>query len=133
MSSLIYPEESYAIMGACFTVHNAKGCGFTEPIYQECLEIEFRYLGNPFVAQPELTLTYRDETLYHTFKPDFICYDKIIVEIKAVSQLIDDHRAQVLNYLNETEYKLGMLVNFAAHPKLTSERVPFTPKRVANE
>ena len=130
---MIYPEESYAIMGACFNVHNEKGCGFTEPIYQECLEIELRHLGIPFVAQPEMKLSYREQTLEHTFRPDFVCHDKIILEIKALSNLIDDHRAQVLNYLNASGLQLGLLVNFGTHPKLQSERIPFTPRRTANE
>ena len=133
MSNMIYAEESYAIMGACFKVHNEKGCGFTEPIYQECLEIELRHLGIPFVAQPEMKLSYRGQTLQHTFRPDFVCYDKIILEIKALSNLIDDHRAQVLNYLNASGFQLGLLVNFGTHPKLQSERIPFTCKRTANE
>jgi GxxExxY protein len=133
MSKIIYSDECYAIMGACFNVHNEKGCGFTEPVYQECLEIELAYLGIPFVAQPEMKLTYRDRTLQHTFRPDFVCYDKIILEIKALSNLIDDHRAQVLNYLNASGFQLGLLVNFGTHPKLQSERIPFTRKRTANE
>ena len=133
MSTIIYSDESYAIMGACFNVHNDKGCGFTEPIYQECLEIELRHLGVPFVAQSEMKLIYRGQTLEHTFRPAFVCYDKIILEIKAVSDLVDEHRAQVLNYLSASALQLGLLVNFAAHPKLKSERIPFTPKRIANE
>ncbi len=133
MSKIIYSEECYAIMGACFHVHNEKGCGFTEPIYQECLEIELAYLGIPFVAQPEMRLSYRGKTRQHTFRPDFVCYDKIILEIKALSNLIDDHRAQVLNYLNATGFQLGLLVNFGTHPKLQSERIPFTAKRTVNE
>ncbi len=126
---MLFPDESYKIMGACFEVHNRKGSGFTEAVYQECLEIELEYQGIPFVAQPELQLTYRDRTLKQTFKPDFICYDKIVVEIKAVEQLIDKHEAQVLNYLNATGYELGILVNFGAHPKLEAKRLALTQRR----
>ena len=107
MSGLIYPEESYKIIGACFNVYKEKGCGFTEPVYQECLEIELEHQEIQFEAQKKLKLIYRGKELEKTFKPDFICYNKLIVEIKAVSNLIDEHRAQVLNYLNATEMKIG--------------------------
>ena len=89
---IIHREESYAIMGACFEVYNEKGPGFLEPVYQECLEIESR--GIPFRAKQPLTLTYKERVLKKTYEPDFTCFEKVIVEIKAVSQLIDDHRAE---------------------------------------
>ncbi len=126
MKKLIYPEESYAIMGACFNVYKDKGCGFTEPIYQECMEIELEYQAIPFHAQKRMKLVYRGKELKRTFKPDFICYDKIIVELKSVSQLIDEHRAQVLNYLNATGFQLGLLVNFGHFPKVEYERIILT-------
>ncbi len=126
MSKLIYPDESYAIIGACFNVYKDKGCGFTEPVYQECLEIEFEYQALPAHAQKLLRLSYRGRELQQTFKPDFICYDKIIVEIKAVSHLVDEHRAQVINYLNATGMQLGLLVNFGHYPKLEYERIVLT-------
>ncbi len=122
MTKILYPEESYAIMGACFNVYKEMGCGFLEAVYQECLEMEFDYQKIPYEAQKELRLTYRKRPLKKTFSPDFVCYDKIIVEIKAISKLIDDHRAQTLNYLNATNFKLGLLVNFGHHPKLEYER-----------
>jgi GxxExxY protein len=133
MTNLIYADESYAIMGACFNVHNTHGCGFTEPVYQECLEIEFQHLGISFVAQPELQLEHRGKVLRHRFRPDFVCYGKIVVEIKGLSDLADDHRAQVLNYLNATGFQLGLLINFGTHPRLQSERIPFSPRKTANE
>ncbi len=105
-AELIYKEESYAIIGACFEIYKNKGCGFHEPIYHECLEIEFEFQRIPFLSKPPQTLQYRGRTLVQTFSPDFICYDKIIVEIKAVSELIDEHRAQLLNYLSAS---LGQL------------------------
>lgn len=125
---MLFPDESYKIMAACFEVHNRMGCGFTEPVYQECLEIELEHQNIPFVAQHELHLTYRKRTLKQTFKPDFICYDKIVVEIKAVDHLIDKHEAQVINYLNATGYELGILVNFGTHPKLEYKRLALTQK-----
>src|SRR5207248_7159449 len=93
---LICRDESYAIIGACFAVYKDKGCGFLEPVYHECLEIEFELQRIPFLSKPPQTLQYRGRTLLQTFAPDFLCYDKIILEIKAASALGDDHRAQVL-------------------------------------
>jgi len=98
----IYKEESYAIIGACMGVYKDKGCGFLEPVYHECLTIEFEFRGIPFISKPLQTLQYRGRTLVQTFAPDFLCYEKTILEIKAVSALVDEHRAQVLNYLSAT-------------------------------
>ena len=120
---IVFKEESYLIMGACFEVYKEKGCGFLEAVYQECLEMEFRLQRIPFEGQPCLHLTYKGVSLKHIYQPDFICFDKIIVEIKAVSQLTDEHRAQVHNYLRATGHKLGLLVNFGHHPKLEYERI----------
>ncbi len=86
-TEFIYKEESYAIVGACFAFYKDKGCGFHEPVYHECLEIELEFQGIPFVSKPPQTLQYRGRTLIQTFSPDFICYEKIILEIKAVSAL----------------------------------------------
>ncbi|GAK61487.1 hypothetical protein U27_01388 [Candidatus Vecturithrix granuli] len=129
MTQLIYKDESYAIMGACFQVYKEMGCGFLESVYQECLEIEFEFQKIPFEAQKELRLTYRERPLKKTFVADFLCYDKIIVEIKAVSNLTNEHRAQLQNYLNGTECKLGLLVNFGHYPKVEYERFIFETKR----
>jgi GxxExxY protein len=123
MPEIIYAEESYQIMGACFQVYKTMGCGFLEPVYQECVEIEFEEKGIPFVAQQELALVYQGHDLKHHYKADFVCYEKIIVEIKAVSCLTDEHRAQILNYLNATKFRLGLLINFGHHPKLESQRI----------
>jgi len=127
MAILLYPDESYAIMGACFQVYKNKGCAFTEPVYQECLEIEFEHRYIPFVAQAAIKLSYRDRELKQDFRADFVCYDKIIIELKAVSQLIGVHRAQLLNYLSATGMKLGILVNFGHYPKIEYERLILTP------
>ena len=128
---IVHEKESYAVMGACFTVYKDKGCGLTESIYQECLEIEFEYLKLPMAAQPQLPVTYRGRTLNHRFIPDFICYGKVILEIKAVSKLTDEHRAQVLNYVHATDYELGLLVNFGHYPKVEYERIANTRGKVS--
>ena len=120
---IVYKEECYRIIGACFEVYNEKGCGFTEPVYQECLEIELGMQAISFEAQAHLPLSYKGRSLRQRFQPDFVCMGKIILEIKAVSALTDEHRSQVLNYLNATGYRLGLLVNFGHHGKLEWERI----------
>jgi GxxExxY protein len=113
-------------VGACFEVYNAKGCGFLEPVYQECLAIEFEHQGIPAISKPLLTLSYPDRVLRQTYQPDFVCFEKIILELKAVSTLADEHRAQLLNYLHATGFELGLLVNFGHYPKLEYERIAKT-------
>ncbi len=125
-SKLIYPEESYAIMGACFNVYKNMGCGFLEAVYQQCMKIEFDYLKIPYVSQAEFELSYRDIILPQKYKVDFICYKKIILEIKAVNCIIDEYRAQIQNYLNAGKFELGILINFGHFPKLEYERFVLT-------
>lgn len=106
-----------------FEVYKDKGNGFLEDVYQECLEIEFQRQNIRFIAQPLLELSYKGQLLRQKYKPDFLCYDEIIIEIKAVKALDDSHRAQLLNYLKATKKRLGFLVNFKSYPKLTIERI----------
>lgn len=120
---IIYKQESYQIMGACFEVYKEKGCGFLEAVYQECLEIELGIQHVSFVPQMGLQLMYKGHPLKQRYAPDFLCYDKIVLEIKAVTKLADEHRAQVHNYLKATKLKLGLLVNFGHHPMLESQRI----------
>ena len=126
MTEIIYKEESYAIVGACFEVYNEKGSGFLEPVYQECLGIEFEYQQIAAIPKPSLILSYRERILAQVYQPDFVCFQKIIVELKAVSELVDEHRAQLLNYLHATRFELGLLVNFGRYPKLEYERLART-------
>lgn len=123
MAELIYKEECYGIVGACFEVYKEKGCGFLEAIYQECLELELDMQGIPFVPRKPISLTYKERPLRHSLNPDFVCYEKIVVELKVATNLIDEHRAQVLNYLHATKFRLGLLINFGHHPKLEYERI----------
>lgn len=120
---IVFRDESYAIVGACFEVYNHLGAGFLEGVYQECVELELGAAAIPFVAQERLQLTYKDHALRSTFHPDLICYDRIIVEIKAVSSLGDHHRAQVHNYLKATGIRLGLLFNFGHPRQLERERI----------
>jgi len=122
-AEILYKEESYKIVGACFEVYRNKGCGFLEMVYHECLEIEFQLQAIPHVPKKSLVLEYKGHPLRSTYEPDFICYEKIVLEIKAVTGLADEHRAQVQNYLKATNLKLGLLVNFGHYPKVELERI----------
>jgi len=120
---MLYAEEVYSIIGACFEVYKRMGSGFLEAVYQECLEIEFEQKGVPFVAQKELSLLYRDRVLNKTYVPDFVCYGEIIVEIKAIQELSEEHYAQLLNYLHGSGKRVGILANFGHYPKLEYRRM----------
>ena len=120
---VVYKDESYQIMGACFEVYQDKGSGFVEPVYQECLSMELELREIPFIEQVSLPLEYKGRRLKQTYKADFTCFDRIILEIKVASKLTDEHRAQIHNYLKATGYKLGMLVNFGHYPKVEWERI----------
>lgn len=121
--SYLFEKESYAIRGAIFEVYKEKGSGFLEDVYQECLELELIDQKIPFSAQVPLDLNYKGKHLKKNYKPDFLCYNEIILEIKAVKTLEDIHRAQVINYLKASNKRLGFLVNFKSHPKVTIERI----------
>ena len=127
--NLIYREESFAVMGACFEVYKEMGCGFLESVYHECLTKEFIRRGIPFTSQRDLQLHYKGEVLQQTYRADFVCFDKIIVEIKSVSQLLNEYRAQLINYLHASGFELGLLVNFGHHPKVEYERIALTRRR----
>lgn len=111
--ALLYAEESYAIRGAFFEVHKALGPGFLEKVYQESLAKEFLLRGIPFKREVRILVNYKCEPLHQNYIADFICFDKIIVECKAVSQLSTTHKAQLINYLKASNLRLGFLVNFS--------------------
>jgi len=123
MKDIILADEAYKIIGACFEVYQEKGGGFTEAIYQECLELELQLQDIPFISQPPLPLTYKGRPLKQSFRPDLICFGKVLIELKAVALLTDEHRSQVLNYLNGSGLRLGLLINFGHHPKLEWARL----------
>ncbi|MCD6389349.1 MAG: GxxExxY protein [Desulfobulbaceae bacterium] len=123
VQKLLFGEECYAIQGAVFEVYREMGCGFFESVYQECLEREFRRQKIPFIAQQILELFYKGDRLVQVYKPDFVCYEKIIVELKAVKSIGREHEAQVFNYLKASKFRLGLIVNFGHYPKATVKRI----------
>ena len=116
-------EETYRILGACFEVYNEMGRGFLEPVYQECLELELRLQEIPFESQVTLELEYKGHKLEKRYQPDLICFESVVVEIKATSSLSIDHEAQLLNYMNAGAFEVGLLVNFGHYPKLEYTRL----------
>ncbi|MBL8814766.1 MAG: GxxExxY protein [Planctomyces sp.] len=121
--ALLFEDETYPILGACFEVYKEKGCGFFEKVYHECLELEFELQGIPFFGEAQHRLFYKGRQLNQSYVADFICCGKVIVEVKALAQLSDDHRAQVHNYLKATDLRVGLLVNFGHYPRLEYERI----------
>lgn len=121
-NNVIFPQESYNIIGAAMKVHSTLGCGFTEKVYQDALAVKFNRSGIPFLREVELHVVYNNVELPTTYIPDFICYDKIIVELKAVRELDDMHRSQAYNYAKVSGYQLALLINFG-EPSLTYERL----------
>lgn len=119
---LLYADESYKIAGAIYEVHKELGPGLMEKVYQEALEKELKLQNIPFEREKSFTVMYKGEELEQKYIADFVCYDKIIVELKAVDELLPVHTAQVINYLAITGYKLGLLVNFNS-PKVIPERI----------
>ena len=119
----IHEREPYQIRGSCLEVYPEKGCGFLEAVFQECLELEPGLQGVPFVAPPEPSLSFKGVPRKRRYKPDFVCFGRVLVELKAVSKLADEHRAQVLNHLHTTGLRVGLLVNFGHHPLVEIERI----------
>lgn len=122
MAELLYAEEVYAIQGAVFDVYKNIGIGFLEAVYQECLEMELAKRNIPFKAQSEIVISYKGKPLNQTYKADIVCYDKIILELKAVKALLPEHAAQIQNYLRATGMRLGLLVNFSHSPGVEIKR-----------
>ena len=112
MNEIRQDEETFAIRGAVFEVYKHLRNGYLESVYQEALSFEFAERGIPFQAQPMLRIQYKDHLLEQFYKPDFVCYGKVVVELKAVRYLPDEATAQLLNYLATTKMPVGLLVNF---------------------
>lgn len=128
---MLYKNESFRIIGAAMEVHKVLGCGFIEAVYQEALEEEFKKRGIPYEREKELTIDYKGRLLSKTFRADFICYDKIILELKAVSDITDDHYAQIYSYLKASQMGLGLLINFGK-ANLDYIRIPASLKWTRN-
>ncbi len=112
MSDLIYKEEAYEIIGKCMEVHNNLGAGFLEIVYKDALEYEFKKAGITYEREKEYTVNYKGIILPHKFYADFVVFDKIILEVKAVSGIADEFVAQAINYLKVSDNKLALIVNF---------------------
>jgi GxxExxY protein len=121
-SDIIYKEESYKIIGAAMEVHNELKNGFSEPVYQEALEKEFCQHGISYEREKVVNIYYKGEKLDKYYKADFICFEDIIVELKALSDLTGEHKSQLINYLKATNKPLGILINFGK-PSLQYHRV----------
>ena len=123
MGKLVFEEETFAIRGAAFEVYREMGCGFLEAVYQECIQIELARLKIPYEAHRQLPLVYKGDALKQVYIPDLVCYNEIVVELKAVKAIAPEHRAQIINYLKAAKMRVGLLVNFGAYPKATIERL----------
>ena len=141
MAELIYKDEVYAIIGAAMEVHREQGCGFVEPVYQECMEIELADRKVPAEAQKEMKISYKGRLLKKTYIADFVAYGKIIVELKALDKLTSREESQVINYLKTSGFEVGILINFDATSlewkrivltKTTADSVDLQPKFKAN-
>ena len=121
-NNILYKEECYKIIGACMSVHKELGPGFLEAVYQESLAIEFLDQGIPFEKEKEICIFYKDKILDKCYKADFLSFDKIIQDLKALSELSNEHISQLLNYLKATKLRVGLLVNFGS-PSLIYKRL----------
>lgn len=119
---MLYEKETYTIRSAVYEVYRTMGCGFLEAVYQECLTREFKDRNIPFESQKKLHLIYKGQELLQSYRPDFVCYDTIIVELKAARHIAPEYEAQILNYLKATGLSLGLLVNFGSYPKANVKR-----------
>jgi GxxExxY protein len=121
--TLLYKEECYAIQGAIFEVYKELGVGFMEAVYQECLIEEFTSRNISYASQVEIPVFYKGKQLDQKYRVDFICFQKILIELKVTQEINNIHRAQVINYLKISGLRLGLLVNYYAHPRVTIERI----------
>jgi GxxExxY protein len=129
MAEILFKEEVYALVGAAMEVHWEKGFGFVEPVYQECMELELADRNIAAIAQKELPIHYKGRLLKKTYIADFLAYDKIIVELKALDKLTSREESQVINYLKSSGMEVGVLINFGA-PSLEWKRIVLTKNRV---
>jgi GxxExxY protein len=129
MRELIFKEEVYAIIGAAMEAHREKGCGFSEPVYQECMEIELADRKVPAEAQKGMKIFYKGRLLKKTYLADFVAFGKIIVELKALDKLTSREESQVINYLKSSGLEVGVLINFGS-PSLEWKRIVLTKQPI---
>ena len=122
MTQLILKEEVFAIIGAAIEVHRELGPGFLEAVYQEAMETELRARHIPFEAQKPIRIHYKGHLLNNQYFADLVCFEQIIVELKALNRLSGKEEAQILNYLKATNFRLGLLINFGSHGRLEWKR-----------
>jgi GxxExxY protein len=122
MAELIFKDEVYSIAGAAMEVYYTLGVGFLEPVYQAALAIEFNGRGIPYFREPSFAIAYKGVQIRKTYRPDFLCFDQIIVELKCQARLSGVEEAQIINYLKVTHKRVGLLVNFGSLPKLEWKR-----------
>ena len=122
MTDILFKTESYKIIGACMEVHKKLGSGFLESVYAEALQLEFKKSDIPYEHEKRLPVYYENQPLKKYFKADFVCYDSIIIELKATKYLVEADRQQTLNNIKATKFKLGLLINFGT-PSLTYKRI----------
>ena len=125
MDLRLYKDRMYEIIGAAMSLYNELGSGYSEPIYQECLSVICSERGIPWEREKMLKMYFHGVELEKTYKADFVCYDDIIVELKAVSEILSEHRAQLFNYMRITNSKFGILINFGEPQKLHAEKYMF--------
>jgi GxxExxY protein len=119
---IIHKEESYQIIGICMEVHNNLGAGFSEIVYKDALELEFKNAKIEYSREKEYAVNYKGIILSHKFYADFVIFDKIILEVKGKNKIADEDIAQCINYLKVSENNLALLVNFG-EPKLNYKRI----------
>lgn len=122
MADILFKNESYMIIGACMEVHKKLGSGFLESVYSEALELELKKVGIPYEKEKKLPVYYDDKVLNKYFRADFVCYNSIILELKATKFLIESDHRQTVNNVKATKFKLGLLINFGT-PSLTYIRI----------
>ncbi len=122
MTELILKDEAYAVIGAAMEVHRVLGPGFLEKVYQEAMQLELSALRIPFEAEKPIGIEFKGQCLTQRYYADLVCFEQIIVEMKALKQLSGKEDAQILNYLRATGFKLGLLLNFGSHGKLEHKR-----------
>jgi GxxExxY protein len=120
--TLLFADETFRIRGAVFEVYRTMGPAFLEAVYQECLAMEFAERGIPFAALQPLAIQYKGRPLRQRYTPDFVCFERVVLELKVAREIAPEHRAQTLNYLRATGLRLGLLINFGATPEVKIER-----------